>query len=117
VTGQAKRDLLARADLFCLPSDGEGFSMAVLEALASATPVLLSRGCHFPEAEAAGAGRVVDATPHDLAEALGPLLSDTARLAAMGQRGLALVTRDYSWKAVVSRLEEAYGEGRERCRA
>lgn len=54
VSGEAKLDLLARADLFCLPSDAEGFSMAVLEALASGTPVLLSPGCHFPEVETAG---------------------------------------------------------------
>ena len=59
VTGEAKQGLLARADLFCLPSDAEGFSMAVLEALANSTAVLLSPGCHFPEVERAGAGRVV----------------------------------------------------------
>ena len=58
VEGVTKNQLLARADLFCLPSTAEGFSMAVLEALASGTPVLLSPGCHFPEVEQAGAGRI-----------------------------------------------------------
>jgi len=117
VTGEAKRRLLARANLFCLPSEGEGFSVAVLEALASATAVLLSPGCHFPEVEAAGAGRVVAATPGALADALSDLLSDTARLDAMGQRGPTLVVRDYSWDAVVNRLESVYCDGVERNRS
>lgn len=48
-------------------SDAEGFSMAVLEVLASGTPVLLSPGCHFPEVERAGVGLVVSPTPIALA--------------------------------------------------
>src|SRR5581483_10384580 len=56
VSGDEKSDLLQRAGVFCLPSQGEGLSMAILEALANATAVVLSPGCHFPEAEAAGAG-------------------------------------------------------------
>jgi len=59
VTGEAKQELLRRADLFCLPSDAEGFSIAVLEALANSTAVLLSPACHFPEVEKVGAGCVV----------------------------------------------------------
>ena len=116
VSGEEKLDLLARANLFCLPSDGEGFSVAVLEALASATAVLLSPGCHFPEVEAAGAGRVVAPTPTALADALGDLLSDRIRLRAMGERGRDLVATRYSWDAVVDRLEEVYREGLERAR-
>jgi glycosyltransferase involved in cell wall biosynthesis len=114
VTGEAKLDLLARADLFCLPSDAEGFSMAVLEALASATPVLLSPGCYFPEAEKAGAGRVVPPTPEALAEALIDMLSQPARLKVMGQRGFELVKNNYSWDHSTDQLLEVYHEGIER---
>jgi glycosyltransferase involved in cell wall biosynthesis len=111
VTGEAKLDLLARADLFCLPSDGEGFSIAVLEALASATAVLLSPGCHFPEAQAAGAGRVVSPTVEALTEGLGSLLSETGALRTMGERGRELVVRDYSWDRVANLLEDVYRDG------
>lgn len=114
VSGEEKLNLLARANLFCLPSAGEGFSIAVLEALASATAVLLSPGCHFPEVEAAQAGRVVAPSADALAEALGDLLSDPARLRAMGERGREFVAQHYSWDAIVTQLEEVYLEGVER---
>jgi len=114
VSGEGKLNLLARANLFCLPSAGEGFSMAVLEALASATAVLLSPGCHFPQVEAAAAGRVVAPSPDALAQALADLLSEPARLRAMGERGREYVARSYTWDAVVTQLEEVYREGVER---
>jgi glycosyltransferase involved in cell wall biosynthesis len=114
VSGEEKLNLLARADLFCLPSAGEGFSMAVLEALASATAVLLSPGCHFPQVEAAGAGRVVAPSPDPLAAALADLLREPALLRAMGERGREYVARSYTWDAIVAQLEEVYREGIER---
>lgn len=46
----------AAASLFILPSYSEGFSMAVLEALSAATPVVISDGCYFDAAIRAGAG-------------------------------------------------------------
>jgi len=114
VSGNDKLDLLARANLFCLPSDAEGFSMAVLEALASATPVLLSPGCHFPEIEAAGAGRVVSHEPEALAIALADLLADPGKLRAMGGRGREWVAQHYSWDRITDQLLDVYHEGLER---
>jgi glycosyltransferase involved in cell wall biosynthesis len=116
VLGEDKLDLLARADVFCLPSLGEGFSMAVLEALASATPVLLSPRCYFPAVEAAGAGRVVPVDADAIARGLAELLARPEQLARMGQAGLELVRRNYSWEQVAKRLTAVYQEGIERHR-
>src|SRR4029077_6324487 len=91
VTGPLKAQLLARADLFCLPSDAEGFSMAVLEAMASGTAVLLSPGCHFPEIVGYGAGVISDPAPEALSVALARLLADPESLARMGRAGATLV--------------------------
>jgi glycosyltransferase involved in cell wall biosynthesis len=112
--GEEKADMLERADLFCLPSTGEGFSIAVLEALAAATAVVLSPGCNFDEVEAAGAGRVVARDENAVADALKDLLSDGVRLAEMGRAGRRLVTARYSWNEVADRLLSVYGEGFER---
>lgn len=117
VTGDTKLDLLARANLFCLPSVAEGFSIAMLEALASATPVLLSPGCHFPAVETAGAGRIAPAEPEKLAAALADLLSQPDKLQAMGRAGRDLVAKNYSWDHITDQLLETYREGIERSRS
>lgn len=108
VEGEDKADILARADLFCLPSLAEGFSNAVLEALASATAVMLSPACNFPEVERAGAGVIVDADPEAMAAAMRQLLGDGPRLLAMGEAGRRLATEHYSWDGITDRLVELY---------
>jgi glycosyltransferase involved in cell wall biosynthesis len=116
VSGLEKFDLLARADLFCLPSAAEGFSMAVLESLASSTPVLLSPGCHFPEVEKAGAGRIVETNPEAMGDALAELLAEPARLQEMGRLGRGFVAREYTWDHITDQLVDAYREGLARSR-
>jgi glycosyltransferase involved in cell wall biosynthesis len=108
--GEQKALLLARADVFCLPSVAEGLSMAVLEAMAARTAVLLTPGCGFPEVAAAGAGRIVEDEAEGLQRALLDMLADPAKLARMGEAGRALVERDYCWDRIVDRLLEAYTE-------
>lgn len=117
IVGDLKADLLSRADLFCLASDAEGFSIAVLEALASRTPVLISNGCHFAEVESADAGKVVEPTAAAFAAGLLELLADRDRLRTMGQNGRRLVEEHYSWPTAISRTEAAYREGIERHRS
>jgi glycosyltransferase involved in cell wall biosynthesis len=120
VSGDRKANLLARADLFCLPSDAEGFSMAVLEAMASRTALLLSPGCYFPESEAAGASMVVEPTVENLGRSLVELLSAPPHLAEMADRALELVRRNYTWDSVADKLlaayEDALASGRTRSR-
>jgi glycosyltransferase involved in cell wall biosynthesis len=111
IEGELKRTLLARADLFCLPSDAEGFSMAILEALAADTAVLISEGCHFDEVQRVGAGRVVAPTIEAIEQALGELLKDKRELHAMGVKGGALVRAKYSWDRIADQIVDAYQEG------
>jgi len=108
ISGPVKQAFLSRAALFCLPSKTEGFSMAVLEALASGTPVLLSPGCNFPQVEEAGAGQIVSDDPNILGEALVALLSDPNRLLHMGQIGREFVARNYNWPTIIDRLSDLY---------
>ena len=108
VGGEEKADILARADLFCLPSMAEGFSIAVLEALASATAVMLSPACNFPEVESANAGVIVESGVDAMASAMRRLLSEPDRLRAMGEAGRRLVSERYTWDIVTDRLINLY---------
>jgi len=110
VVGDEKADILARADLFCLPSVAEGFSIATLEALASSTAVMLSPACSFPEVERAGAGVIVDREPNAMAAVMRDLLADRARLRAMGEAGRRLAAEHYSWDVITDRLIDLYSK-------
>ena len=108
LAGDERLAALSAADMFALPAVGEGFSMAVLEALACGLPVILTPGCHFPEAAQAGAGVVVERAVAPLTGALRALLSDVDRREEMSRAARALVERCYTWPQVVAQLDDAY---------
>jgi glycosyltransferase involved in cell wall biosynthesis len=109
LVGEDRLAAYSAASFLALPAVGEGFSMAVLEAMACGLPVLLTPGCHFPEVEAAGAGLVVGRDVGPLAEGLRTLLIDAARRARMGVLARELVRREYAWPRIVRRLDGVYG--------
>lgn len=111
VSGADKNALLHRADLFCLPSDAEGFSMAILEALAHRTAVLISPRCFFPDVEKFGAGMIVDASVNGVENGLNRLLQQPDLLRLMGESGYDLVREKYTWNRVTDMMIDAYEEG------
>lgn len=112
LAGPDRLAALAAADVFALPAVGEGFSVAVLEAMACGLPVILTPGCHFPEAADAGAGLVVGRAVDPLRDALRALLTDAPRRATMGHHARALVEAHYTWPQVVTQVEHAYQTAR-----
>jgi glycosyltransferase involved in cell wall biosynthesis len=108
VVGAGKDDLLERADLFVLPSQGEGLSMATLEAMAHGTAALLSPGVNLPEARDAGAAVIAERDVSALSAAMSELLGDRDRLRIMGEAGRRFVQANYSWDGVIDRLIELY---------
>lgn len=108
--GEEKTAALYGADLFVMPSLSEGFSMAVLEALAHSLPVLITSECHFPEVETQGAGMIVPTDPTEMSQAMVTLLAEHDRRQAMGQAGRRLVESEYSWEICVDHLMELYSD-------
>jgi glycosyltransferase involved in cell wall biosynthesis len=109
VSGACARRVWSRADAFVLPSYSEGFSMAILEALACRLPVVITTACHFPELASADGGVVVEPTVLGVTDGLRGLLERSAgERAGMGMRGRELVERQYTWERQTARLAEVY---------
>lgn len=115
--GAGKWRLLRDCALLALPSLSENFGNVALEAMAVGAPVVVTPGVGLSQSiAAAGAGLVVDGSPDSLAAAIGALLADPARRAAMGAAGRALAARDFSWPAVAEKVEAAYAQAIEESR-
>jgi glycosyltransferase involved in cell wall biosynthesis len=109
VGGERARQVWAAADAFILPSYSEGFSMAILEALACSLPCLVTTACHFPELAEAGGGIVVEPRRDEVANGLRDLLERSPEeRRRLGENGRRLVERDYTWDQQAHRLASVY---------
>lgn len=96
------------ADLFVLPSYSENFGNAVVEAMATGTPVLISDQVNIcGEVARAGAGRVVPCDVAKIADAMTEMLADPAELAACAEAARVLA-ESFRWDRIAARMEDAY---------
>ena len=101
----------ARMDVFVFPSHTDTFGNVVLEALASGVPAVVTPHggprSIVREGTAEDAGTGIVAADRDFAAAIGSLLHDPARLAAM-RRAAAAYAATCSWDAVFDGVYAAY---------
>jgi glycosyltransferase involved in cell wall biosynthesis len=110
VAGERARQVWAASDAFILPSYSEGFSMAVLEALACRVPSLITTACHFPELAASEGAVVVTPDADSVTRGLRELLERSpGERAQLGRMGRQLVETDYTWTRQAERLAAVYG--------
>jgi glycosyltransferase involved in cell wall biosynthesis len=96
--------------VFTLPSRAEGLPVGMLEAMAHAMPVVVSRIGGVPDALAHGVeGLIVPVGDADaLARALCELLDDPERRRRMGAAGRARAVAEFDRAAVIARLDALY---------
>lgn len=103
--------LMGSAEIACVPSLYEGFSLPTAELMACATPLVVSRAGAIPEVVGPD-GLCADlVTPGDVGEltaALEALLDDPRRREEYGARGRARVVELFSWRAVAEQVVAAY---------
>ena len=105
----------AAGDVFAMPCrtrrhglDVEGLGIVYLEASATGLPVIGGDSGGAPDAILDGeTGYVVPGGDTDtVAVRIADLLSDPAKAAAMGEKGLAWVHQEWRWELAAARLEE-----------
>jgi Glycosyl transferases group 1 len=100
-------ELYQQADIFCLPSHADTFGWAILEALACGTPVVASDVGGIPDL-VDDAGIVVPrGDRRALRAALGGLIDDPTRRAALGRQARARAERCFNNRQQTSRLIDA----------
>ncbi|MGC4111796.1 MAG: glycosyltransferase family 4 protein [Nocardioides sp.] len=106
-------ELMGSAEVACVPSLYEGFSLPTAELMATATPLVVSRAGAIPEVVGPD-GLCADlVTPGDVGEltaALAGLLDDPDRRASYGAAGRRRVEDLFSWRAVAAATAAAYDE-------
>ncbi|MGI8524524.1 MAG: glycosyltransferase family 4 protein [Nocardioides sp.] len=106
-------DLMGSAEVACVPSLYEGFSLPTAELMACATPLVVSRAGAIPEVVGPDGLCADQVTPGDvgeLARALAALLDDPERRARYGAAGRARVEQLFSWRAVAASTAATYAE-------
>ncbi|NED64597.1 glycosyltransferase family 4 protein, partial [Streptomyces sp. SID10244] len=104
-------DLLASAEVACVPSLYEGFSLPAVEAMSCATPLVATRAGAIPEVVGTEEEAALLVPPGDsgkLAQSIGRLLDDAELRRRLGQGGRSRVEDRYSWAAVAAKTAAHY---------
>jgi glycosyltransferase involved in cell wall biosynthesis len=84
--------------------------MTVVESLAAAVPVVVTRTCPWSEIETRECGFWVDQNAPAIAAALRTLADDPLRRQRMGERGHAFALERYGWDAIAPVMSRLYSE-------
>ena len=104
------RNYLAAADIFVLPSRSEGFSNAIVEAMAASLPVVATDVGGNAEAVIEGvSGLIVPSEDSEaLAAAIIRLLSDPSKAQEMGAAGRRFAAEKFTTDAMMHEITRAY---------
>ena len=110
-------EVMGSAEVACVPSLYEGFSLPTAELMACETPLVASRAGAIPEVvgeDGQCADLVLPGDAGALYDALAALLDDPERRARMGAAGRRRVLETFSWRAVAVATAAEYERAVER---
>jgi len=101
---EERREHLQKADIFVLPTYGEGFSLGILEALAAGCVVLTTQAANFPELEGTSFGRILENEPEIFADAVIKIVSEPADASGLTSKRASEFARDqFDWSKITDR--------------
>ncbi|WP_055526987.1 glycosyltransferase family 4 protein [Streptomyces graminilatus] len=106
-------DLVRSAEIACVPSLYEGFSLPAAEAMATGTPLVATTGGAIPEVAGPDGETCLAVPPGDpgaLAAALGTLLTDPELRARLGRAGRERVLARFTWARAAEGTAAHYRE-------
>lgn len=104
-------DLYRSAEVACVPSLYEGFSLPAAEAMATGTPLVATTGGAIPEVAGPDGESCLAVPPGDpgaLAAALGRLLDDPELCARLGAAGRQRVLSRFTWERAAELTADRY---------
>jgi glycosyltransferase involved in cell wall biosynthesis len=101
---------LLTADIFVLPSRSEGFSNAIVEAMAAELPIIATSVGGNTEAviNALNGFVIPREDPEALSETISRLLSDPSQAKTMGKAGRELVIEKFTTEAMMKKIVDVY---------
>lgn len=113
VSHQRWLNILVASDIFLMPSQYEGISIALLEAMAAGVVPVVARVGGQEEIVDPAAGVLIAHSAHEVSDyldALGKLLSKTGPLQQMSMQCKALAASKLSWEAMTNNFEALLDE-------
>ena len=108
--GEEKCQALTDADVFVYPSQYEIFGIAVIEACACGTPVVVTKNQGIASYIEGRAGEVVPENEAELSQALLALLADDKKRAQYAEQGKKLVEDLFTWDKIINQYENIFRE-------
>jgi glycosyltransferase involved in cell wall biosynthesis len=104
---QDKYDAYAAADIFCMPSINESFSIATMESWLTGTPVLVHGHCAVTHEHCVKSNGGLYFTNYDEFAATVDFLLDNPHLAQqMGKNGRQYVLDNFQWPTVIAKYKQ-----------
>lgn len=111
VSAQDKYDAYAAADVFCMPSVHESFSIVIMESWLAGTPVLVHGDCAVTKNHCQQSnGGLYFQNYAEFAATLNYLLTHRETAALMGQQGRRYVLNNFHWDMIINKYQNLFRE-------
>lgn len=108
VYNRQKYEALNSFDLYIMPSSSEGLSMAILDAMALAKPMILTRGCNMTYDYKSDFYQMCECSSSSIANAIEAMFTRKTDWSKMGQNAQNLIYQKYNWECITKSLISNY---------